>query len=381
MILPRASARLGVFGGGWAAAALLGVALALAGPPPALADDDPYTATVKVDATADTVQKAREEARLDGQRRALAAIAERFANGAPVKLPKLDDNALGNLVQSFEVANERMSAVRYIADVTFHFRPAETQRVLRAAGLALGGSGAEPAGKTLVIVPLYQAGRRAVLWDDPNPWRDAWAGRGAAPAGPYKLIVPLGDVADIGTIDAAKARAGDAEALAAIARQNGAEDAVVALATLRGPAAKPAGLDVAVKRYHLGQPADAHAANFDAKPDEDEAALLHRAAEAVAASIAGGWKNEPPVEQMGSLTAVLQIAGLDDWVRLRDRLGGVGAIRKVDLLALTRAEATIEIQYVGTIDQLKSALAGIGLDLVRGEPNWRLARAPGSAAR
>ena len=94
---------------------------------------DPFSATVKVDARADTAVKARETARVDGQRRALAAIAERLSGGgAPVKPPKLDDKTITDLVASFEVANERMSAVRYVADYTFHFRPAETRRVLGA---------------------------------------------------------------------------------------------------------------------------------------------------------------------------------------------------------------------------------------------------------
>ena len=102
------------------AAAFLLLVLALGAPGPArAADDDPYSATIKVDATADSASKAREAARIDGQRRALTAIAERVSGGNPVKLPKLDDNAIANLVANFEVANERMSAVRYIAEYTF----------------------------------------------------------------------------------------------------------------------------------------------------------------------------------------------------------------------------------------------------------------------
>ena len=61
----------------------------------------------------------------------------------------------------------------------------------------------------------------------------AWA---EAPPGSEAshLRVPLGDISDIAAIDAAKARAGDPEALAAIARQNGGEEVIVALATPRG---------------------------------------------------------------------------------------------------------------------------------------------------
>ena len=57
-----------------------------------------------------------------------------------------------------------------------------------------------------------------------------------------------------------------------------------------------------------------------------------------------------------------------------ERLATVPAIRKVALVALSRQEATIEIGYGGNIDQLKASLAEISLDLVRGDPLWRLAR-------
>ncbi len=95
-------------------------------------------------------------ARIDGQRRALAAIAARQSGGTtPAKLPKLDDNAIGNLVASFEVANERMSAVRYVADYTFHFRPDETRRALGSPGPAA----AEASGKPVVVLPGLPVGR------------------------------------------------------------------------------------------------------------------------------------------------------------------------------------------------------------------------------
>jgi hypothetical protein len=349
-------------------------------------EPDPLSATVAVDATADTVARAREMARIDGQRRALAAVAERLAGGAATaKLPKLDDKAITDLVLSFEVAHERMSAVRYAADYTFHFRADETRRVLQKAGIAAAG---EP-GKPVILIPVYQpAGQSAGqsrLWDDPNPWREAWeespsgngggggdGGGGGAP----RLLVPLGDAGDIAAIDADKARSGDAEALLAIARRNGGGDIIVALAALRGPPGKPAGLDATLRRYRAGRPSDSHAERLTANPGETESDLLRRGVAAILSDIASGWKNEavPHYDQEGSLTAVLPITGLDDWVRARDRLAGVPAIRKIALVALTRQEATIEIGYDGNIDQLKASLAEISLDLVRGDPLWRLAR-------
>jgi hypothetical protein len=326
-------------------------------------------------------------ARLDGQRRALATMIERLPGAGPsAKVPRLDDKAITDLVASFEVANERMSAVRYVAEYTFHFRPTEVRRVLRNAGIALADDAMKPqdpnqpqeiskppdSAKPLVLLPVYQAGRAVRLWDDPNPWRDSWEQRPAI----VRLVVPLGDAGDIAAIDAEKARAGDAAALAVLARRNGAEDVVVAVAAMRGPPDKPSGVDVTLRRYRAGQLIDSRNAPLAANPGESEGDLLGRATGAVAAVVESGWKKEPSTgyDQQGTLTAVLPITGLDDWVRARDRLAAVSAIRKVALVALSRQEATIEIGYVGSIDQLKASLSGISLDLLRGDPLWRLAR-------
>ena len=202
-----------------------------------------------------------------------------------------------------------------------------------------------------------------------------------------QFAVPLGDAGDIAVIDAAKARAGDAAALAKIAQQNGGDEAIVALAILRGTADKPGALEVTVRRYRAGQPVDVHADAVTANPGEARDAFYRRAVAAIVADIEGGWKKGAVsgYDQQGSLTAVLPITGLDDWVRVRERLAALPAIRKVALVALTLQEATIEIEYLGSVDQLKTSLAETNLDLVRGDPlgqqTWRLARSGAPAAR
>jgi hypothetical protein len=274
-----------------------------------------------------------------------------------------------------------MSAVRYAADYTFHFRSEEVRRVLGNTGPAVADEPGKPvsgkplSGKPLILIPVYQSAGQSSLWDEPNPWRQAWEQQPPG-TGAVRLVVPLGDAGDIAAIDADRARAGDAEALAAIARRNGGEEAIVALAATRGVPGRPAGLDVTVRRYRADRLVDSHVEKLTADPGESESELLGRAAAAIVSDIASGWKNEAVshYDQEGSLTAVLPITSLDDWVGARERLAAVPAIRKIALLALSRREATIEIGYGGSIDQLKASLAEIRLDLVRDDPLWRLAR-------
>jgi len=402
---------------------LLGAVAMGAGPAPAQDADEAYSATVKVDATADSAAAARETARIDGQRRALAAVIERLSGASePAKPPKLDDKAITDMVASFEVANEHMSAVRYVADFTFHFRPSKVRRLVRvvetppAENGSKGPADKSPADKSpgdkssgdkssadsggkspaegaskptvesgnrpVVILPVYRDGSNVVLWDDPNAWRMAWSQRPAGSA-PGRLVLPLGDAGDLAAIDAEKAGSGRPEALSAIAQRNSGSEAVVALATARRQDNKLAGLDVTVKRYRSGHLVDTQASSFEANPAESEADLMKRAAESTAAEIESGAKRNAGArsDQPASLAVTVPITSLGEWVQVRDRLASVGVIRKIDLLSLSRQEARIEVRYVGSQDQLKSSLAEVNLDLGGGDPVWRIQSAGAASAR
>ena len=407
---------------------LLGAVAMRAGPAPAQESDEAYSATVKVDATADSAAAAREIARIDGQRRALAAIIERLSGASePAKPLKLDDKTITDMVASFEVANEHMSAVRYVADYTFHFRPSKVRRLVRVAetppadygsktppdqspggkssgdkssgdkssgdkssadtggkSSAEGGSkpAAESGNRAIVVLPVYQDGSNLVLWDDPNAWRMAWSQRPAG-SGPGRLVLPLGDAGDLAAIDAEKAGSGRSEALTAIAQRNQGSEAVVALATARREGDKVAGLDVTVKRYRYGHLVDTQTSSFEADPAESETDLLKRAAESTAAEIETGTKLNAGArsDQLASLAVTVPITSLGEWVQVRNRLASVSSIRKIDLLSLSRQEARIEVKYVGSQDQLKSSLAEVNLDLVGGDPIWRLQSSGAASAR
>jgi Uncharacterized protein conserved in bacteria (DUF2066) len=383
---------------------LLGAVAMRAAPAPAQESDEAYSTTVKVDATAESAAAAREVARIDGQRRALAAVIERLSGASePAAPPKLDDKTITDMVASFEVANEHMSAVRYVADYTFHFRPSKVRRLVRVAETppaestskspgdkssgdkssadSGGKSPTEGGNRAIVVLPVYRDGSNVVLWDDPNAWRVAWSQRPAG-SGLGRLVLPLGDAGDLAAIDAEKAGSGKPEALTAIAQRNSGSEAVVALATAQRQGDKLAGLDVTVKRYRYGHLVDTQASSFEAEPAESEADLLKRAAEATAAEIETGAKLNADAHsnQPASLAVTVPITTLGEWVQVRNRLASVTSIRKIDLLSLSREEARIEVKYVGSQDQLKSSLAEVNLDLAGGDPIWRIQSSSAASA-
>ena len=216
-------------------------------------------------------------------------------------------------------------------------------------------------------------GASLTLWNDPNAWRAAWAQRSAA-SGPTHLLLPLGDAGDLAAIDADQAGSGDATGLAAIAKQNGGSEAVVALATARRQDGKLVGVEVSVKHYRAGHLVDAHENSYDANPGEDEADILGRTADAVAADIESGVKKDTAssFDRQASLTISVPITSLGEWLQVRNRLASVASIRKVDLLSLSRQEAKIAVKYIGDQDKLKSRLAEVDLELAGGDPVWRI---------
>jgi hypothetical protein len=385
MVLPLVSALAGVVAARRCAGAALLLVVVTTVSAVALAQEqsESFSATVKVDATADTAAAARDLARTDGQRRALGLVIDRLSGSSDnAKLAKLDDKTITDMVESFEVANERMSAVRYLGDYTFHFRPSKVRRLVHLAETAPADGGTKPApadggsktaalesgGKPIVVLPVYKDAAKTVLWDEPNTWRDAW-GQRSGDTGAVHLTVPLGDASDLATIDAGRAETGKSDALAAIAQQNGGDEVIVALATPRRQGERLVGLDVSLKRYRSGRLADAQTTSIDANPGESEDVFLRRAADTVAGAVA---KKNPHSDQQATLAASVPISTLGEWVQVRDRLASVAAVRKVELLSLSRQEAKIQIRYVGSADALKSSLAEVDLGLGGGDPVWRL---------
>jgi Uncharacterized protein conserved in bacteria (DUF2066) len=380
---------------GFALALLLGV---ISGARIALAEEQSpdFSATVRVDATADSAAGARELARIDGQRKALAVVIDHLSGSPdpPAKLPKLDDKAITDMVESFEVANERMSAVRYVADYTFHFRPSKVRRLVHVvdnapaetSNKASGEAASKPAvaesvPKPIVVLPVYQDGGTTVLWDDPNPWREAWGQRSPEPSGADRLAIPLGDAGDLAVIDADRATSGKSDALATIAQRNGGSETVVALATTKREGDHISGLELSIKRYRSGRLADTQSLTFDAHSGESEGDFLKRVADAAASEIVAKRSANLRADQQATLSAAVPISSLGDWVQVRDRLASVPTVRKVDLLSLTRQEARIQLRYIGSPDQLRSSLAEVDLDLGGGDPVWHLQRSGAPSSR
>ncbi|HUN44913.1 MAG TPA: DUF2066 domain-containing protein [Stellaceae bacterium] len=333
---------------------------------------------VAVDATAQSAVQARDIARADGERRAFRTLLERLTLREDWgRLPKVSDADLFDLVQDFEVNSERSSTVRYLATLTFRFRPEPVRRLLRDQGIPF----TETRSKPLVVLPVLTIAGKNLLWDDPNPWRAAWS-KLALAEGLVPMQAPLAELGDVQAIDADQAVKGDKGALAEIGRRYGNDDVLVTEASLSGSGDQRM-LQITTARYGAGFSDQTWVGSVKATAaDESDDDFYGQAVAAVIADVTEAWK-KATLSRTGdaaSLVVVVPIAGgLKDWVTVRDRLQSIPAIQRANLISLTPTDARVEIRYIGDPAQLQLVLSQRDLALAQGDPDWTLTAKGGAA--
>ncbi|MDX1711697.1 MAG: DUF2066 domain-containing protein [Rhodovibrionaceae bacterium] len=350
---------------------------------PSAAQSDIYTVrNVPVDVTADNATQARAQALEEARQKALQSLIDRLVpRNEQGYVPDLSPSRLEQMVRDFEVEEERTSAVRYIAELTIRFNSQAVQRFLQNSRVRYALTRSKP----VVLLPVLSTQTGAVLWDEPNPWRQAWS-EYPANAGLVPMIVPLGDLSDMAAIDAVEAIAGDQAGLSTVADNYGAVGAVVAQAQTSGDAeAGTARVDVLARWYDLSGGGAGQTVTDSLRQREGEALedLLYRGADSIASAINESWKqaNLISFDQQQSLIAEVRVNGLRQWQQVRSRLQSVSMINGLQLRSLNRLAAMIELSYFGGVDQLQLALSQRDLTLFSDSAAgiWRIA-ASGSAA-
>ena len=310
---------------------------------------------VAVDVTAGTAAEARELALAEGEIKAFRRLLERLTMRADHgRLPSLSRDQVAAYVKDFDVAEEKTSPVRYLAKLNFRFRPRAVRRLLTDHGVGF----AETPSKPVLVLPVYQAAGALLLWDDPNPWYDAWKARPPLD-GLVSLVLPLGDLTDISAIGAEQAVNGDGRRLSAIAGRYGVGGTLVARGVLGigGPRGLPE-LEVFVARRGTLLEEQTIGRTFSSTIGESIDDLLRRAVAEIAILVEDNWKRENQLRfgRSAILAVTVPIGGLPDWLEVRRRLSGVAVVRIADLVLMSRDEVRVNLHYIGDAEQLALAL-------------------------
>ncbi len=327
-------------------------------PGPAAAQDNSlYTVSgVRVDATGASSTEALNAAIAQGRAKAWQTLFRRLTRQVDwPKQPALDATALVRIGRGYNVANERRSTTRYVADITYMFNPDAVARTLRAAQIAFSQTQA----KRILVIPM-----------SPGVSHGAWAQALTAPAFrestvPFTLLAAE-DYAALASLNFDAATWNDVSAVAAKNRVT--EVGLVQAVSANGK------VTVNIRRLGLGeQPAKASA---DVPLMQNVSATYPAAAQAAVNAIEDLWKTRSAIDfsQRGRLTADVRIASLEQWGEIQSTLGSVSNVTGFTVTAMDMSYARINLNYLGGIDQTREALAVAGLSLTNRGGQWMLAK-------
>ena len=96
------------------------------------------------------------------------------------------------VIKGYSIENEKFTNKKYSALITVNFDKTEIIKILNYHDIKFSFL----SGPKTLIIPLLKIEDRYILWDDPNPWFDAWIRR-PLDANLTEFILPMGDVEDL----------------------------------------------------------------------------------------------------------------------------------------------------------------------------------------
>jgi hypothetical protein len=360
-----------------------------AAPAAAPATDTALTVTdIIIDKTDKNAVMARDQAIIDAQRTAFQQLAEKSMPPEDFKAYKLpDDKTIATLVQDFEIKNEQISSDRYVAHFTVRFTPEIANYIKVPEGVTTVAATNAPVPVAVVpvgprdvlVLPYFEniAGKK-LLWEDPNPWREAWQASGnVKPSPDLTISVPTGDLNDISAGSTDAVWTGDYSAVEKLRANYNANEVDLTVANKSGISTK---VDLYIYRdgkltrqksmtpYVKDEKSfkDAIAQVTEAlkspQPYEDETSA-HPKDDVFKTSAETAAHSTPAPPEKIMLDATMNFDTFTQWLEVQRRLASISPIPTVEISSLSKNAAQFSIAYDGGMDTFKTALAGKGLTL------------------
>ncbi len=382
--------------------------------------EEPLTvADVQIDVTAENSVVARNKAIVDARREAFRKLAERNMSPEDFKALTLpDDKVISSLVQDFEIKGEQMSANRYVASFTVRFRNGVTEYIdvalpdipvmMSSPAVTKVSGGA----RSILVLPFYETlSGEAILWEDPNPWREAW--QASPPAVPgWNIVVPLGDISDMATGPSEGVWSGDYTMVEKLRQRYGVNEVILTVANRSGVSMvidiysyKGGGLsekktlrpyisaslsdDVAFRRAEeeviriLQAPTDqadtvesmSRELTGQEKLDQDFEKTLTSQPEpppVVEQDVTIEWKKgdaPPPLEKSTSaateVEASMDFTDFTKWMEAQKRISYIFPPVRVNIKSISKRNARFVMVYKGSFDELQEELTTHGLGITQ----------------
>ena len=333
---------------------------------------------VDVDVTGKDAADAREQAMIKAHSDALGELLGKFTTPEQVTsiLAGMDSGQINALVRGTEVEEEKISANRYRARLQITF---DADDISKMIGNNAAGGEAEhvpAAAGSFLIIPAYEEDGVQMLWEEGNPWRNAWKLQGLEiTAG--DIVVAFGDESDLKVVDSQSISSANFAALAPLTLRYGVTDIVIVHAKIiHNPDLQ---LEVIKRRINRVQN-EVNLTTYRADPQETKEQMMARAARDIAEglqhkkleeqearkTVSGGERND--------IMVLASISTLASWTQLRTKLSALPMIDKLEVRALAPQQVDLIIHYRGTPDSLSNAITAQNIRLVKNPTYWVISR-------
>ena len=331
---------------------------------------------VKVDVTAKSAVQARELAFKKAQRKAFIKLLHRIVSGEDIsQFEEFDDQYIGSLVKDFEITSEKASNVRYIGTYTFRFDQRSIQTLLNNNNLAYTDVSSKP----ILVLPFYHNGSQTVIWDQDNPWMNAWNKQDSF-QGLVPVVVPVGDLMDPADIQNNQALSYNPESLRSMVSRHGSGEALVVLALpqFKSGGTKPDTLDIMMYRTDRNTPELASKISVSTSDIRKGNDIFSEAVIRTQEKLQKDWKKRTTTSsaQSNNLKVRVNFKTMRQWIETHQALKKVQGVHTIKVLSLTPRNAIITLSFNGSESRLRLALAQS--DITLSEPKISFADAGGS---
>ena len=310
---------------------------------------------IEVDETSHTAIAAREKALEVGQSKAWKLLVRRLTlPDENSQIVELSIDEIKGLVQGYEVVRERISPVRYLANLTVIFNPNLVRDILLKNGVTFSETPSLP----ILLIPVFETNGVSRLWKMPNPWMNVWR-EGLYDNSLIPFIIPKGDFQDIKYLSAAQAINGKLVHFFPIMKKYGVHKVVVAKVSRKFNLVDNSPfLEITSRAPGVEDLGETTIAIIKIPPNADVNHLMNSGKQKTIRSLNVAWKRENQVVSsvQQRISVEIPILGLEHWLSIRSKLREIGTLKTSELVRLTKARALVDLWIMGTLKQLDNAL-------------------------
>ncbi|MBL4589891.1 MAG: DUF2066 domain-containing protein [Alphaproteobacteria bacterium] len=383
---------------------------------------------IRIDVTANSAKEARDKAFRQAQQKSLPILLKQLETSGydTSLLRQADPKSVANAIKDFEIANEKISSVRYKGNFVFrydenllshYFYNGQTvdpyaynqndtyNPYTQNTQVNVGDPSSHAYPQTTVntqkvikkdrvlVLPFFQSGHGNVnIWEGYNPWKDIWTRSSTG-----TFMAPIGDLADFQDIKDGQALTYDPEKLAKMSERYFADRVVVLVATHEN-ASLPTSttqrvngvLRISAYDTARGRPEFINEIRLNEGEYRNFGEVLqagyNRSIELLQGitsvhSIGNNQldlnpninidpyqqqeyaSNAAPVVATGSFQARIEYTSMQDWITLQKELRAMHYVANLEVLSLSSRQAEIKISHSGAFEDLATAMTQQGYNI------------------